>query len=51
MGQPTLINNVETLANVPQILTKGVKWFRSIGTQSPGTKTFALTGDREHRID
>lgn len=48
-GKPTVINNVETLANVPQILTKGVKWFRSIGTpESPGTKTFALTGEVEN---
>lgn len=48
-GKPTIINNVETLANVPHILTKGVDWFRSIGTeQSPGTKTFALTGEVEN---
>ena len=45
-GAPTVINNVETLANVARILTKGADWFRSIGTeQSPGTKTFALTGE------
>ncbi|MEJ5169565.1 MAG: NuoF family protein [Fimbriimonadales bacterium] len=44
-GGPTCINNVETLANLPPILSKGAEWFRSIGTeQSPGTKVFALTG-------
>lgn len=45
-GKPTVINNVETLANVPRILRTGSEWFRQIGTtDSPGTKTFALTGD------
>lgn len=45
-GRPTLINNVETLANVPVILLKGAKWFSSFGTEtSKGTKTFALTGE------
>lgn len=44
-GKPTVINNVETLANVPQIILHGASWFRSFGTPtSPGTKTFALTG-------
>lgn len=44
-GQPTTINNVETLAHVPNIVLKGADWFRSAGTpNSPGTKTFALTG-------
>lgn len=44
-GKPTVINNVETLANVPQIILNGASWFRSFGTAtSPGTKTFALTG-------
>ena len=44
-SRPTVINNVETLANVPVILTKGGKWFSSIGSQtSKGTKVFALTG-------
>lgn len=48
-GKPTIINNVETLANVPRILTKGVEWFQTIGTaKSPGTKTFALTGEVEN---
>ncbi len=45
-GQPTMINNVETLANVPTIINKGAEWFSSIGTErSPGTKVFALAGD------
>jgi NADH-quinone oxidoreductase subunit F len=44
-GKPTVINNVETLANLPMIITKGSKWFSSIGSeQSKGTKVFALTG-------
>ena len=44
-GKPTLINNVETYANVPAILSKGAKWFASIGTaSSKGTKVFALAG-------
>ncbi len=44
--RPTLINNVETLANVPVIMRKGAKWFSSMGTEtSKGTKTFALTGE------
>ncbi len=44
-GKPTLINNVETYANVALIINKGADWFVSIGTEkSPGTKTFALTG-------
>jgi NADH-quinone oxidoreductase subunit F/NADP-reducing hydrogenase subunit HndC len=42
---PTVINNVETYANVPVIILKGGEWFKSIGTEkSPGTKVFALTG-------
>lgn len=45
-GRPTLINNVETLANVPVIIAKGAEWFSSMGTEkSKGTKTFALTGE------
>ncbi|MBI4683542.1 MAG: NADH-quinone oxidoreductase subunit NuoF [Nitrospirae bacterium] len=45
-GKPTVINNVETLANLPTIITKGAKWFSSIGSeQSKGTKVFALTGN------
>ncbi len=44
-GKPTLINNVETFANVPTILRKGGAWFAAIGTaKSKGTKVFALTG-------
>lgn len=44
-GKPTVINNVETWANVPVILTKGADWFNKIGTEdSKGTKVFALTG-------
>ena len=45
-GRPTLINNVETLANVAPIILKGADWFSSMGTEkSKGTKTFALTGE------
>ncbi len=45
-GKPTMINNVETLANIPTIITKGADWFASIGTsESTGTKVFALAGD------
>lgn len=45
-GKPTNINNVETYANVPQIILKGPEWFASMGTEkSKGTKTFALAGD------
>jgi len=41
-GKPTNINNVETYANVPQIILKGAEWFSSMGTEkSKGTKTFA----------
>lgn len=44
-GQPTVINNVETLANIPQIIVKGPEWFASMGTEtSKGTKVFALGG-------
>ncbi|MDY3954411.1 MAG: NADH-quinone oxidoreductase subunit NuoF [Anaerovoracaceae bacterium] len=44
-GKPSCINNVETLANVAQIILKGADWFRSFGTEkSPGTKVFALGG-------
>lgn len=44
-GKPSVINNVETLANIPQIINNGVDWFRSFGTaKSPGTKVFALGG-------
>ncbi|GBE06162.1 NADP-reducing hydrogenase subunit HndC [bacterium BMS3Abin10] len=44
-GKPTVINNVETLANIPHIIRKGPDWFASFGTEkSRGTKVFALTG-------
>ncbi len=44
-GKPTVINNVETWANIPMIILKGSAWFSSIGTEgSKGTKVFALTG-------
>jgi NADP-reducing hydrogenase subunit HndC len=44
-GKPTIINNVETFANIPQIILKGPEWFSSIGTEkSKGTKVFALGG-------
>jgi len=45
-GYPTLINNVETFANIPGIVKRGAKWFSSIGTEtSKGTKLFALAGN------
>ncbi|MFN8544948.1 MAG: NADH-ubiquinone oxidoreductase-F iron-sulfur binding region domain-containing protein [Candidatus Binatia bacterium] len=45
-ANPTLVNNVETLANVPHILRHGADWFRQVGTtRSPGTMVFTLTGD------
>ena len=48
-GQPTIINNVETLANIPQIILKGAEWFASMGTEkSKGTKVFALGGKIRH---
>jgi NADH:ubiquinone oxidoreductase subunit F (NADH-binding)/NAD-dependent dihydropyrimidine dehydrogenase PreA subunit len=44
-GQPTVLNNVETFANVPQIIIHGAKWFNSLGTEkSKGTKVFSLAG-------
>jgi len=44
-GKPTIVNNVETLANVPIIMQKGAQWYSSIGTEkSKGTKVFALAG-------
>ncbi len=45
-SNPTLVNNVETLSNVPHILTNGWEWFRSMGTEaSPGTVVATVTGD------
>ncbi len=47
--KPTVLNNVETYANVPKIILKGADWYRTIGTEgSPGTKTFSLTGAIEN---
>ncbi len=44
--KPTILNNVETLANIPQIILNGGEWYASIGTEkSKGTKVFALSGD------
>ena len=44
-AKPTVLNNVETYANVPMIINEGAAWYRTIGTEgSPGTKAFALTG-------
>ena len=44
-GKPTIINNVETYANIPQIILNGPEWFQKIGTErSKGTKVFALGG-------
>lgn len=45
LGKPTVINNVETLMNVPLIMQNGPDWFRSMGTEcSPGTKVFSISG-------
>ncbi len=44
-GKPTVVNNVETLANVPLIIEHGAEWYRSMGTEkSPGPKVFSLSG-------
>jgi NADH-quinone oxidoreductase subunit F len=46
---PTVVNNAETLANVPHIIREGAGWFRSLGTEdSPGTMLFTLAGDVRH---
>ncbi|MCQ2910965.1 MAG: NADH-quinone oxidoreductase subunit NuoF [Clostridia bacterium] len=48
-GCPTSLNNVETYANIPQIILNGADWFKSMGTEkSPGTKVFAVTGKINH---
>ncbi len=48
--RPTVLNNVETYANIPKIIINGAKWFRSMGTEtSPGTKVFAL-GGKVHNV-
>src|SRR5690554_6188897 len=45
-GKPTVVNNVETLANIPPIILKSAEWFRGIGTEkTPGTKVFTMLGD------
>ncbi len=45
-GRPTVINNVETLANVAPIILRGAEWFKSLGTErSPGTKVYTMLGD------
>ena len=45
-GKPTLINNVETLANIPPLILKGAQWFAALGTEkSAGTKVFAIAGN------
>jgi NADH:ubiquinone oxidoreductase subunit F (NADH-binding) len=47
-NQPTVVNNVETLVNVPIIIEKGVDWFKSVGTkESKGTKVFSISGKTE----
>ena len=48
-GKPTTVNNVETLANIPEIINKGAEWFSNIGVgRSKGTKVFALVGKVKH---
>ncbi len=48
-GKPTVLNNVETFANVPMIIAEGAQWFKGFGPEtSPGTKAFALTGSVKH---
>ena len=48
-GKPTVLNNVETFANVPLIINRGAAWYKAIGPEkSPGTKAFALTGNIEN---
>ena len=48
-GKPTIVNNVETLANVPLIIANGTAWYRQMGTEkSPGTKIFSLSGSVIH---
>lgn len=48
-NRPTVLNNVETFANVPPIIERGAAWYREIGSEtSPGTKAFALTGNIEN---
>jgi NADH-quinone oxidoreductase subunit F len=50
-GKPTVLNNVETLANIAPIFRKGAEWYRSLGTEnSPGTKLFTVCGNVKHSI-
>ncbi len=45
LGRPTVVHNVETVANLPELILRGAAWFRSVGTdQSPGTKIFSFAG-------
>ncbi len=47
-GKPTVVNNVETLTNLPPIIDRGVAWYRKFGTEkSPGTKVFSVSGNIE----
>lgn len=49
-GKPTVVNNVETFATVPAIVSNGAEWFSTIGAPKyPGTKIFCLSGDVIHR--
>ena len=49
MVKPTILNNVETYANIAQIITRGTEWFSAMGTEkSKGTKVFALGGKINH---
>lgn len=49
-GKPTIVNNVETLVNIPVIVERGAEWFASVGAASyPGTKLFTLTGDVKNK--
>ena len=48
-NKPTIVNNVETLANIPAIIMKGADWFNKIGTEtSKGTKVFCICGKIAH---
>ena len=50
MGEPTVVNNVETFANLPEIINRGAEWYAAIGAPNyPGTKVLTLTGDVVNR--